>query len=198
MSMPSTRQRNVSIKMHFIDISDLTTFLDGAWGGPEQGDSVGVALRNLRLNKLRQQHQRLLPAQVAHLGRDRCGHAFLGDAELGAAGHRLQGDGGLHFAGQVRIVECVGVADAFVRHEFEIFAAERMALPGAEVGERHPAAAADLRFQMVDLGGEAVRRQPLDQGVGVEKRAVDPFGRRAQHAVQADGAGGHGLSPWRR
>jgi hypothetical protein len=62
---------------------------------------------------------------------------------------------------------------------------------GAEVRERHPVAAALLRIQLVNPAGEAVRRQPLDHGVGVEKRPVDPLGRRPQHTVKADGVGGH-------
>ena len=38
-------------------------------------------------------------------------------------------DRDLHLARQVRVVELVGVADAFVGHELEILAAEGMALP---------------------------------------------------------------------
>ncbi len=38
----------------------------------------------------------------------------------------LQLDGHLHDARQVRIVEGVGVAEQFVGHEFDVFAAERM------------------------------------------------------------------------
>lgn len=39
------------------------------------------------------------------------------------------------------------------------------------------------------MAGEAVRRQPLAHGVGVEEGAVDAFGRRGEDAVEADGSG---------
>ena len=89
-----------------------------------------------------------------------------------------------HLARQVRIVELVGVAKALVRDELEVLAAERVALAGGEVGERHLVRAADSGVHMVNLAGEAVRRQPLGHGVGIEERPVDPLRRRPQHAVE--------------
>jgi hypothetical protein len=41
----------------------------------------------------------------------------------------------LHFSGQVRIIEFVRVADAFVGRQFEIGSAERVALAGGEISE---------------------------------------------------------------
>ena len=110
-------------------------------------------------------------------------------------GHLLQGDRHLHLAGQVRVVELVRVADALVRRQLEVGAAERVALAGGEVRERHLVGAADLGVQVVNLAGEPVRRQPLGHRVGVEERPIDPLGRRAQHAVKSDGVRCHGISP---
>jgi hypothetical protein len=121
-------------------------------------------------------------------GRD----ALLHDVHLGADRDLLQRDRRLHLAGEVRVVEGVGVANALVRHQLEVRAAERVGLPVAEVGERHPVRAADLGVQLVHLAGEAVRRQPLDHGVGVEEGAIDALCRCAQDALEADGAGGRG------
>ena len=84
----------------------------------------GLTVRDVGFDEHRELGQRFLPAEVAHLGGDDGGHALLDDVHLGAAQHFLQGDGHLHFPGQVRIVEFVGVAEAFVRHEFEITPAE--------------------------------------------------------------------------
>ena len=70
-----------------------------------------------------------MPAEIAGLGRNGCGDAFLNDVQLRAAGDLFQIDRRLHFSRQVRVVEFVGVADAFVWRQFEIFSAEGMALP---------------------------------------------------------------------
>ena len=103
----------------------------------------------------------------------------------------LQGYRRLHFAGQVRVVELVRVADAFVRHQFEILAAEGVAVAGGEVRERHLVGAADFGVQVVNLAGEPVRRKPFGHRVGVEERPIDSFRRRTQHAVKSDGVCGH-------
>lgn len=44
--------------------------------------------QHLRLHQLREQHERLLPSQVAALERDRLRQSFLHDRELGTARHR--------------------------------------------------------------------------------------------------------------
>ena len=62
-------------------------------------------------------------------------------------------------------------------HQFEVLAAEGVALAGGEVRERHLVGAADLGVQVVDLAGESVRRKPLGHRVGVEERPIDSFGR---------------------
>src|ERR1051326_4583916 len=69
-----------------------------------------------------------------------------------------------------------------------------MAGVGAEVRERHPVAAADARVELVDLAGEAVRREPLGHGIGVEEGAVDLLGLGAKDAVKANGVGHDHLS----
>jgi hypothetical protein len=48
-------------------------------------------------------------------------------------------------------------------------------------------AAADPGVELVHLAGEAVRRQPFGDGVGVEEGAVDALGWGVQDAVEADG-----------
>src|SRR3979409_2679203 len=73
-------------------------------------------LSNLRLDELRQQRERLLPAEIAGFDRNRARYAFLHDAQLGAERNLLQRHGRQHFAGEVRVVELVGVADALVGH----------------------------------------------------------------------------------
>jgi len=40
----------------------------------------------------------------------------------------------LHFAGQIRVVESVGVADLFVWRQLKILSTERVALAGGEIG----------------------------------------------------------------
>ena len=76
------------------------------------------------LDEFREQRQRFLPAKIARLDRNCRGHSFLRDVQFGAAGHLVQGDCRLHFAGQVRVVEFVRVADTFVGLQFEIGSAE--------------------------------------------------------------------------
>jgi len=138
---------------------------------------------------LREQDERLLPAQRAGFRRDLRRNALLHDVDRGAAEHLREADRRAHFARQVRIVEAVGVHDAQAGHEFEVLTAEGVARPRRVVGERHPVRAADARVEVVDLAGEAVRRQPLGHRVGVEERPVDAVGRGAQDAVKADGSG---------
>jgi hypothetical protein len=65
-------------------------------------------------------------------------------------------------------------------------AAEGKALAGGEIGERHLVGPADLRIHAMDLAGEAVGRQPSRHGVRVDERAIDPFRRRGQDAMQAN------------
>lgn len=55
-----------------------------------------------------------------------------------------------------------------------------------------PVAAADSRVQLMDLAGEAVRRQPFGDGIGIEEGAVDPLGRRTQNAMETEAVGCHG------
>ena len=47
---------------------------------------------------------------------------------------------------------------------------------------------------MVNSPGEAMGREPLDHGIGIEERPVDSLRRRAEHPVKADGAGGREAS----
>src|SRR5712671_4221813 len=79
--------------------------------------------------------QRLLPAEITGLRRNDVRDAFLHDAELGADRHFLQRHRDHNFAGEVRIVEFVRVAQAFVRNELDIFAAKRVAVARREVPE---------------------------------------------------------------
>ena len=49
----------------------------------------------------------------------------------------------------------------------------------------------EIGIDVMDRAGEAVRRKPLHDGVGVEKRPVDALGLRLQNAMETDGAIGH-------
>ena len=78
--------------------------------------------RYLGLHQHRQLGQRLLPPEVAHLGRHGLRNTLLRDVEFGAAQHLSQNDADPHFAGQVRIVKAVGVAESFIWHELKVLA----------------------------------------------------------------------------
>ena len=97
----------------------------------------------------------------------------------------------MHCAGQIRIIELVGVVNLLVQRQLKILAAERMAVTGREVRERHPEGAANPCIQMMNLAGEAIGRQPFGQGIGIQKRAVDALGLGAENTVKPDGTGGH-------
>lgn len=72
-------------------------------------------IRDLGLDELGEEGERFLPAHAAGGRGDDGGDAFLRDARLGAAEDFLQLHGHMHFAGQIRALELVGVADARVR-----------------------------------------------------------------------------------
>ncbi len=136
--------------------------------------------------------QRLLPAEVARLCRNRFRDAFLHDIQLDADRHLLDRHGRLHLARQVRVVEAVRVAQALVRDQLQELPAKRVALARREVLERHLVAAADARLDAVHLAGKAVRRQPLGHRLRIDESAVDAVGRGSQDSVKLDGIRGHG------
>src|SRR5438067_2573816 len=138
---------------------------------------------NLGFDKFRQKNERFLPAEVAHLGGDHVGHAFLHDVQFRPARHLLQGDRRLYFPRHIRVVELVRVTDTFIQHELSVCAAESVALAGAKIGERHPVAAANFRVHLVNLAGKSIRWQPLRHRFRIKKRAVDSFRCGTQHAV---------------
>src|SRR5581483_6858827 len=152
-----------------------------------------ASLLDFGLDQPRQRRERLLPAEIARLERNDVGHSLLHDVHLRADGHLPQGDRHPHLARQARVVEPVGVADALGARQLEILPAERVALAGREVRERHPEGAADPRVQVVHLAREPVRGQPLDHRVRVEEGPVDLLGRSPQHAVKPDGVARHRL-----
>ncbi len=69
--------------------------------------------------------------------------------------------------------------------ELDIRTAERVTVPRAEVGERHPVSPAHPRIDLVNLAGEAVGRQPLRHGIRIEESSVDAVHRRGEHAVKS-------------
>jgi hypothetical protein len=79
---------------------------------------------NFGLDQVRQQSERFLPAEIASLGRNSTGYAFLQDVQLSPAGCFVQRYRCLHFPGQVRVVKFACVAYAFAWHQLEIFPAE--------------------------------------------------------------------------
>jgi hypothetical protein len=111
---------------------------------------------NVRLDEQGKLHQGLLPAQIAGGDGDHRRQAGLLDMHLRSDHDLSQRDGHLDFARQVRIVEAVGVADALVRNEFQIFAAEGMAFAGGEVRERHLECAAHLGVHVMHPGRKAM------------------------------------------
>jgi hypothetical protein len=93
-------------------------------------------------------------------------------------------------SGKIWIVETVCVAEAFVRDEFEKFAAEGVAFPAGEIRERHFEATTHPRIHVMHLACEAVWGKPFVHRVCVDERFVDALGRRAQDAMEADGVSG--------
>ena len=90
---------------------------------------------NLGLDQLGEEDQRFLPAHIARRGGNDGGHALLRDVQLGAAEDFLQLDGHLHFAGQVRVLEFVGVANALVRRGFGVGSPKGVTFAGGKIGE---------------------------------------------------------------
>ena len=80
----------------------------------------------------------------------------------------------------VGIVELVGVDEPLTRDEPQVLAAERVAVAGGEVAERHAVPAADLGVELVHGAGEAIRRQPTRDGIGFQKALIDLLRRRRQ------------------
>ena len=85
----------------------------------------------------------------------------------------------------------VRVPDALVGDQLEIFPAEGVAVARGKIRERHLVGAAHPGIQVVNLAGEAVRRQPFDHGVGIEEGAVDSLRRRTKHTVKPHCVRGH-------
>lgn len=83
-----------------------------------EGWGVLRLIGDFGFDEFAEEDQRFLPAEVAGFGGDHGGDPFLGDADFGAAKNLPQGDGGLHFAGKIGVVEFIAVADEFVGFEF--------------------------------------------------------------------------------
>src|SRR6266511_2628955 len=149
--------------------------------------SYSTLIWNLGLDKFRQKSERFLPAEIASLGGNDIGYPFLHNVQFGPYGHLLQGYRHLNFPWQVRIIEFVRVANAFVRHQFEILSAEGVAMPCGEIRERHLVGAADLGIQVVNLASESVWRKPFGHCIGIQERPIDSLRRRTEHAVKPDG-----------
>ena len=150
-----------------------------------------LLLLDLGFNELRQKDQRFLPAHVTGFDRDDARHSFLCDVHLRTTEDLFEKDSHRHHAREVRVIKDISVAQLFVRDEFEILAAEGHAALGGEIGEGHPEAASNFGIHVVDGGGEAVRRQPLAHGSGVDEGAIDALRRRAQDAMELNAVRGH-------
>src|SRR5437773_8843047 len=95
---------------------------------PQCGASPRPSLsRNIRLHERRELGERLLPAEIAGFERNHRRQVCLFDVDFGSDRYRFQGYGDLDDAGQIGIVETIGVADTLVGHDLQIFSAERMA-----------------------------------------------------------------------
>src|ERR1043166_8283221 len=143
-----------------------------SWVGKSFGGKISLLIRNIGLDELREEIERFLPADVASLDRNNRRHSLLRDVQVGSASYFLQGDGRVHFSGKVGVVEFVRVTDALVRHQFQIFSAEGVTPPGAEIGERHLVGAADLGIHLVNLSGKSVRRKPFTYRLAIEKLSI--------------------------
>ena len=80
--------------------------------------------RNIGLDQRGKLRERFLPAEIAHLHRNDARNPLLHDVQLASAGHRFQGHRNLHFTGEIRVVEAVGVANALMWHQFLILPAK--------------------------------------------------------------------------
>ena len=141
---------------------------------------------NLSLDKFNQQDKRFLPAEIARLGGNGSGHAFLHDVQFRATRNFFERDRRLHFAGQIWIVKFVRVANPFVRRQFDIRSAEGMALARCEVCKGHFVTAANFGVHLMHLAGESVWRKPFSHRVGIEKRSINFVRSRPEHAVKAN------------
>src|SRR5207253_1062557 len=83
----------------------------------------------------------------------------------------------------IRVIEFVGVANPFVRSQFNVRPAEGMTLARREIRERHFVSAANLGVNLVHLSGESVWRKPFGHRVRIEKGLVNFFGCRSVNAV---------------
>src|SRR5215831_12950743 len=147
--------------------------------------------RNLGLDELCKKGERFLPAQIASLRRNRLRYPFLYDVHLSPDGQLLQRYCRLHFSREIRVVECVCVANTFMRHQFEVPSSEGVTAARRKVREGHLVCTTDFGIQLVNLAREAVRRKPLDHCICIEERPIDLLGRRAEHSVMPDGICGH-------
>ena len=81
---------------------------------------VSRLIRNFSFNEFCQQRQRFLPAEIAGLGGNDCGHTFLHNSDFRSTRDVLQRDRHVNFSRQVRVVEVVRVPKAFIGHKFKI------------------------------------------------------------------------------
>src|SRR5450432_2755408 len=77
----------------------------------------GRSSRNLGLYEIIELRQRLLPPEIAHLKRNSLRQSFLHDVQLGPAQDFLQGHRRHDLAGQIGIVEPVGIANLLEGHQ---------------------------------------------------------------------------------
>src|ERR1700693_1752783 len=134
---------------------------------------ISRSIGNVRLDELGQKKERFLPPEVARFWRNNLRHAFLHDVQLGPDRYLLQRYRCLHFPWHVRVVKFVRVANALLRHQFEILASERMAASRGEICERHLISTADRSVQMMHLPGKTVWRKPFGHRIRVNKRSIN-------------------------
>src|SRR5512139_3333619 len=134
---------------------------------------TAALLTDFGLDEFCEQHEGFLPPEIAGFDRYDLGDPFLHDAQLGSTRHLLQRNRRLHDAREVRVVELVRIADPFVRDEFEILAAKRVALFRGEIREGHPERAANRGIQVLNRAREAVRRKPLGYRIRIQESAID-------------------------
>jgi hypothetical protein len=81
------------------------------------------------------------------------------------------------------------VTDPLVRHELQVLAAEGMTAARREIPEGHLVGTPYAGLDVMNRCGESVRWHPLDQGIGLQKGAVNALWLRAQDSMKANCVG---------
>lgn len=96
-------------------------------------DDVCYLIWYLWFYELSKKRQRFLPPQIAGLGGNGFGDAFLDKGQLGPTKYLFYGNRRLHFSWKIRVVELIRMLDELMRNKLKIFSTERMTFTSREV-----------------------------------------------------------------